>query len=276
MNPKKKDTSSGNKIAFVGAGKMAEAIISGLIHSKNTSNDNIIASDIDEARLSCLKKTYKIKTTSDNQKAIDSANTVVLSIKPQNFSEVLKELNFSKAKLIISIAAGITLEYLESKIGQKPIIRVMPNNPALVKKGISALAFGSYARKEDFKKALSIFSSVGEVVEVGEDKMDAVTALSGSGPAFIYLIIESMIDAAESLGLLKATAEKLAFETIIGSVETIKKTGKHAKELRAMVTSPGGTTHAGLEVLEKSGFEQALKDAIIAAARRSSELSQSA
>ncbi len=252
---------------------MAEAVIAGLLKSKALNPLQLIASDVNSERLSAIKSKYKIQTENNNQKAVDGAKIAVLAVKPQKFSEVLEDLDFSKVDLVVSIAAGITINYLENKIPDVPIVRVMPNNPALVQKGISAIAPGSTAKNEDVEIVKAIFKSVGDVVEVPESIMDAVTGLSGSGPAFIYLVVEAMVEAGETLGITKSVAEKLAIHTVLGSAETLLKTEKSASELREMVTSPGGTTKAGLEVLENKGFKQALIDAIVAAAKRAKELS---
>ena len=273
MSPKKKLFSRTDRIAFIGAGKMAEAIIVGLVKSKKVLPQQVIISDIKSERLSFLKETLKVNIAKDNQKAINDSSVVVLAVKPQNFPGTLDRLNFSKTKIIISIAAGITINYLENKIPDKSIIRVMPNNPALVQKGITAIAAGIRAKSEDVDIAKMIFQTVGEVVEVGENLLDAVTGLSGSGPAFVYLMAEAMVEAGETLGINKSIAEKLAIQTILGSAETLRKTQKPAYELRGMVTSPGGTTKAGLDVLEIKGFKQAVIDAVAAAARRAKELS---
>lgn len=274
MSPKKKHFSRTDKIAFIGAGKMAEAVIFGLIKSKTISPRQIVISDVDPDRLLFLKKTLKVNTAKSNQLAVKIAKIVVLAVKPQNFSDALENLDLSGVSLVVSIAAGIKISYLENKIPGKPIIRIMPNNPALVQKGISAIVAGSYAKNEDIEAAKVIFRSVGDVVEVGENIIDAVTGLSGSGPAFVYLFVEAMIEAGETLGITRSIAEKLAVHTVLGSAETLLKTQKPASELREMVTSPGGTTKAGLGILESRGFKQALIDAIIASAKRAKELSE--
>lgn len=254
---------------------MAEAIISGLVGSKSVLSSQIIVSDINEERLIYLHDVFDVETTKRNQKALDEATIVILAVKPQSFSEVLSGLDFSGAKIVISIAAGITIGYLEAKIQNKPIIRVMPNNPAFVGSGITAIALGSCAKESDSKIAESIFKTVGEVIHVEEPDMDAVTGMSGSGPAFVYLFCEAMVEAGETLGITKTVAKKLAIHTLLGSAETLLKTGKDPKELREMVTSPNGTTKAGLGVLSEKGFNQAVIDAIIAAAKRSKELNLS-
>lgn len=275
MEQNAKAFSQTDKIAFIGGGKMAEAIIFGLIDSKRLLPNQIIVSDISLERRKRLSSTFHVETAADNIWAVSQANIAILAVKPQILSDVLKDLNFSSISLVISIAAGIKIDHLEKMISQKPVIRAMPNNPALVQKGITAICPGNYAKQSDIELALSIFKTVGAVIQIKEDLMDAVTGLSGSGPAFIYLVIEAMIEAGEKLGLTKSIAEVLAFNTVLGSAETLIRTGKQAGELREMVTSPGGTTRAGLDILESRGFAQILSDAIIAAAKRSSELSKS-
>lgn len=273
LNRKRNHSLVIDKIGFIGAGKMAEAIICGLIKSKVVSSEKIIVSDINIERLEHLEKCFNVVTLKSNQEVASICDIVILCIKPQNFSEVLNEVDFSCVKLVISIAAGIKLSYLESKILNKPIARVMPNNPALVQKGISAIAQGMLVQKKDVVKIELIFKSIGEIVFVEEHLMDAITGLSGSGPAFVYLLVEAMVEAGERLGITKSIAEKLANFTVLGSAETLLKTQKPASYLREMVTSPSGTTKAGLNVLEERGFRQSLVDAIVAAANRSKELS---
>lgn len=257
------------RIGFIGGGKMAEALISRL-----GASHKIIASDVSRKRLSYLKKKYRIKTTTDNLDVFSSAEVVILAVKPQIVPEVIDELRVPKEKLLISIAAGITLGSLEKKFPGVPIVRVMPNNPALVGAGITALALGKSARKEHGEQANKIFRSVGEVVMVEEKNMDAVTGLSGSGPAYVYSMIEALASAGEKLGIARKEAEKLAVQTVLGAAKTMKETGKSAKELREMVTSPGGTTIEGLKVLEKRKFSEALVEAVKAAAEKSKKLSK--
>lgn len=274
MSPKKKHSLPLGKIGFIGGGRMAGAIIKGLLSSKSVSASGICVSDIDTKQRQDLKKTYAITILADNQKVVSLSDIVILAVKPQVMFEALKGLKISKDKLLISIAAGITIQYFEKAFPEVPVIRVMPNNPALVQAGVSAMALGQHAKKEDLEKALKIFQSVGEVIEVEERLMDAVTGLSGSGPAFIYLAVEAMVEAGETLGLNKGIAEKLAIWTLLGAARTLEKTGKKASELREMVTSPGGTTLEGLKILEEKNYKEALFKAIQAAARRAKELSE--
>ncbi len=273
MRRKKTPSSRAVKVSFLGGGRMAEALIAGLIGSKKAKPSDITASDVQELRRSHLKDHYKIKTTADNQAASDASAIIVLAVKPQVIREAVKKLKLGRNKLIISIAAGIPISYLENMFPENPVIRVMPNNPAMVKAGISALAYGAQVKPEDMEKAKLIFGSVGEVVEVDEKLMDAVTGLSGSGPAFIYLMLEAMVEAGENLGIKRETSHKLAVETLLGAAQTLKKTKKHPRELIDMVSSPGGTTLRGLEVLERKDFKLAVIDAIVAARNRAKELS---
>jgi len=274
LTQKKKHFSPEDKIAFIGSGKMAEAMIFGLLKSKLFSAKQIVVFDVNSDRLSYMSENYGVSPVYSVQKAVAESNIVVLAFKPQNFPQAVEGVSFPEDSLVISIAAGITLSSLNDKIKCGTLVRVMPNNPALIQKGISAVSFFDDAKSEDVQKAVKIFESVGEVIEVKEDLMDAVTALSGSGPGFVYLIIEAMIEAGEALGLTKSNAEKLALHTIIGSAEAVIKTKKTPRELREMVTSPGGTTKAGLNVLEEKGFNQILIEAIKTAEKRAKELSK--
>jgi pyrroline-5-carboxylate reductase len=258
------------RIAFIGAGKMAEALISRL------KTYQIFASDINQARLFYLKKKYRLKVKPDNLQAFAFGEIVILAIKPQNFPEVMAQLKErgKGRKLIVSIAAGIPLRYLQKNFPGLPIIRAMPNNPCLVGAGITALARGKGVRDSEFRKVKKIFEKVGEVVEVSEKQMDAVTGLSGSGPAFVYLLIEALSEGGERLGLPKGVAGKLAQATVLGAGQTVKQTKLPPALLREMVTSPGGTTIEGLKVLERFNFKKALRQAVVAAAKKSKKLCQ--
>jgi pyrroline-5-carboxylate reductase len=262
------------RIAFVGAGKMAEALIARLPDKKN-----IFASDVSRDRLKALSAKYKIRAVKDNLDAFESAEIIILAIKPQQMAEVLqgigsRGIESRKRKLIISIAAGIPLKYLQKMLPNCAIIRAMPNNPALIGQGITALAKGARVTNAELRIANGIFKSVGEVVEVPEKWMDAVTGLSGSGPAYVYQMIEVMAAGGVKAGLPKKVAAKLALQTVYGAAATVKETGRAPEELRVMVTSPGGTTIEGLNVLERRLFGAALIEAIGAAAKKSGQLSK--
>jgi len=256
------------KVAFIGAGKMAEALIRGLLSSGAIPAAKIIASDTLFKRLATLKSKYKIGI-SDNIGAAKKADIVVLSIKPHVMQDVLLEISpfVGSKQLIISIAAGITTASIRQKIRNAPVVRVMPNNPALVNAGITAIAEG--ASKGNLKVAQTIFNSVGETIFVPEDLMDCVTALSGSGPAFVYLFAEALINAGLALGLNALQAEKLSIKTIFGAAKTMVCSGLKPRKLREMVTSPGGTTLAGLKTLQKAGFKRAVLEALRSAKARS-------
>lgn len=260
------------KIAFIGAGKMAEALIRGLVSSGALSARNIYASDVSSQRLKHLKQEYGVRVESQNVKAAAKADIIILSVKPQVMGEVLKEIGLAvrSSQLIISIAAGINTKSIRKFTGRATVIRVMPNNPALIGCGITAISTG--AKRSDVAIADAIFSSVGATVSIGEKHFDQVTALSGSGPAFVYLFAEALIEGACGAGLKKDVAGKLALDMILGSAKTMKVSGRAPRELREMVTSPKGTTLAGLRALEKHAFKGALKTAIKAAAQRSREL----
>lgn len=253
------------RIAFLGAGKMAQALISHL-----GASTKIVASDKDKRRLRYVRAKYKVKIAKNNFEAFEAGDVVVLAVKPQDMAEVIAEVTSNqlpviRRKLIISIAAGISIKYLEKAFPKAAVIRAMPNNPTLVGAGITALAAGSRADKKQLSAAKEIFASVGEVVEVEEKMLDAVTGLSGSGPAFIYLAMEALTAGGVAAGLSKSIAAKLAFHTVLGAAKAVIETGKSPEELRDMVTSPGGTTIEGLKVLDKGKFKGLLSAAVVAA-----------
>jgi pyrroline-5-carboxylate reductase len=250
---------------------MAAAIIARLQSARN-----IIASDIDPLRLAQLKKKYGIKITKSNQEAFLWGEIVILAVKPQQMAEVISEIKKEKGKikkLIISIAAGIPLKYLEKNLSGYPIIRAMPNSPALIGQGITALAAGRKVSKAQMALAVKIFAKVGLVDVVPEKWLDAVTGLSGSGPAFIYDTLAALAEGGVVSGLPRHLADRLACQTVIGAVETFKATSQSHQELKAMVASPGGTTVEGLAVLEEGGYFDLLCEAVAAAARKSKKLS---
>ncbi len=263
------------QIVFIGAGNMAEALIKGIIKSGLTSEKNITAADKNADRLSWIQEEYNIQINSSNTEAIKSADIIILAVKPQMFPEVLKEIapGIKEDQLIISIAAGIATAKIESIFGDSAsVIRVMPNTPALVRKGVSAIAKGSSATENDEIIAGKIFSSVGAVLNVKESLMDIITAISGSGPAYIFYFMEAMIEAAEEHGLSKTEALNLVTETVCGAGELVLLSHEPPEELRRNVTSPGGTTQAALEVFEKNSFKKLIKDAVDAAVNRSKKL----
>ncbi len=265
----------GKTIAFLGAGNMGGALIQGIIGKELVPALSIWAADVSQERLTYLKDNYGINVTPDNKKTVDKADIIVLAVKPQQLGALLEEIRpqVNESQLIISIAAGITLAYLRTHLGDKVrIIRVMPNMPALVGAGMAALCGEKQGRFEDLKLGIDIFSCVGEAVVVDEGLMDAVTGLSGSGPAYVMVVIEALADAGVKLGLPRDTALKLAIQTVLGAAKLLKEKGLHPAQLRDMVASPGGTTIAGLFALDQGGLRAALIEAVEAAARRSKEL----
>lgn len=265
-------------IGFIGGGNMAEAVIRGIITAKVYKPEHILVSDIRHDRLQFLREEYKIIALENNSELAEEAATIVLSVKPQNMSHVLHEIKATvkAGKLIISIAAGVRLGNIRTVLGEVPIIRVMPNTPALIGQGAAAL-YGNEEAKPMLERAKSIFQSVGLAVVVdSEDRIDAVTAVSGSGPAYYFLLMEEMIKAAEILGLEANLAKDLVLQTAKGAsllaVEADKNNETPAV-LRRKVTSPGGTTEAALNVFAAHNFGPVIADALKAAADRSRTLS---
>ena len=263
------------KITIIGGGKMGSIIAQGLIDNKIASSKNITVTDIDKARLKSLSASMKLKVSHDNKKAAKEADMIILAVKPQNMAATLKEINsvIDKSKLVISIAAGITTSFIEKSFAKGVrVVRVMPNTPALVGKGAAAVAAGSRAKANDVKLTRAIFNAVGISVEVEEKHMDAVTGLSGSGPAYFFLIIEALIEAGFKKGLSRDLSKQLAAQTMLGAAHLCLQSDKEPAQLREMVTSPGGTTAAGLKVMEEENLRKIIIAAVEAATKRSKEL----
>jgi pyrroline-5-carboxylate reductase len=267
--------SEDHTIAFVGAGNMAGALIRGLVGTATVPADQIIAADPDEARLSLLESELGIRVTHDNGKAVREATVVVLAIKPQVFAQVLPSIATAMVSetLLVSIAAGISTRMIEGAVppGSR-VIRTMPNTPALVGAGATAIVAGSHASDTDLEVAETLFRSVGISVRVPEAQIDAVTGLSGSGPAYVFAMIEALRDAGAREGLPEETALRLASQTVFGAARLLLDEGETPEVLRERVTSPGGTTRAGLDALAQAGFTDAIVGAVRAATRRSVEL----
>jgi pyrroline-5-carboxylate reductase len=263
------------RIAFIGAGNMGEGLIKGLLEAGKVRPEQLIATDVRTDRLETIRKAYQIDTLTNNREAVTKAQILLLAVKPQAMNGVLTELNGTVGEdhLILSIAAGIRTTFIEGKFSLPTrVVRIMPNTPALVRAGASAIAPGQHATPEDLEFARQIFEAVGCVVEIEENLMDAVTGLSGSGPAYIFVMIEALSDAGVRMGLSREVATLLVGQTVLGAARMVLETGEHPARLKDMVTSPGGTTAAGLHVLEQAGFRGALKAAVEAATRRSQEL----
>lgn len=267
-----------NSIAFIGGGNMAEALIRGLVDA-GTKATNIRVSDPSEARRAKLRETYAIGTSANNLETAEWADIVLLAVKPQVLPTVLAALRpaSSPDRLFISVAAGASIAAIETGLGKDPrVIRAMPNTPALVKAGATALAHGAHAKPGDIDIAHAIFGAVGISEELAENQLDAVTGLSGSGPAYVFVMLEAMADAGVKVGLPRPVALKLAAQTVMGSAKLLLDTNGHPGQLKDMVTSPGGTTIAGLHALEEGGLRTALINAVEAATRRANELGKQA
>jgi pyrroline-5-carboxylate reductase len=262
-------------IAFVGAGNMAGALIRGLVGTGTVPADRIIASDPDQGRLGSLEEELEIRVTNDNVEAVQEATVVVLATKPQVFEQVLPGLAaaVNADTLLISIAAGISTRIIERAFSSgSRVVRTMPNTPALVGAGATAIAAGAHATNEDLELAETLFRSVGIAVRVPEEQIDAVTGLSGSGPAYVFAMIEALRDAGVREGLPEQTALQLASQTVFGAARLLLDGNEAPEVLRDRVTSPGGTTRAGLDALADAGFADAIIGAVRAATRRSVEL----
>jgi pyrroline-5-carboxylate reductase len=262
------------RIAFLGGGNMAEAIVKGLLRGDSTAT--LMIAEIAVERRAYLAKTYpNIRIVENSAEAAAWGEIVILAIKPQQATSVLSTLEqaLGSGKLIVSIMAGVRSASIEEALESGTrVVRVMPNTPALVGAGATAICAGRNARKEDLDCVEGIFARTGLVVRVEEKQMDAVTGLSGSGPAYVFTFIEALSDAGVKNGLTREVAAKLALQTVLGASRMLAETGEHPAKLREQVTSPGGTTIAGLHVLENGRFRGTIMDAVDAAAQRSKEL----
>jgi pyrroline-5-carboxylate reductase len=263
-------------IGFLGAGNMAEALLRGLLRG-HADAGRILASGPRAERMKDLSDRYGIETTRDNVALVERAEIVVLAVKPQIMRRVLDQVadRLRPDALLVSIAAGIPVAAIESRLrpGTR-VVRAMPNTPALVDAGATAIAAGGHATPDDLEAARAIFDAVGVTVVLDEGQLDAVTGLSGSGPAYIFLILEALSDAGVKVGLSRRTSTLLAAQTMLGSAKLLLETGEHPGQLKDMVTSPGGTAITGLHTLEHGGLRTTLMDAVEAATKRSHELGQ--
>jgi len=266
------------KIGFLGAGKMATALAKGFLHAGLVRPADLMASDPIEGARQAFEKEAGAKAITVNADILQFAQVLILAVKPDQVDGVLKEAakSFTERHLLMSIAAGVPIVRLAKALGASSarIIRVMPNTPALVGASASAYALGEGARKEDGELARRLLSAVGLAFEVKESLLDAVTGLSGSGPAYVYMVIEALSDGGVAAGLPRDVATQLAAQTVLGSAKMVLETGKHPGVLKDMVTSPGGTTIEGLHELEKGGLRAALINAVRAATEKSRKLGQ--
>lgn len=262
-------------IGFIGAGNMAEALVRGLLGGKHVAAHDVVVSGPRAERLSELAAKYQVRTTTDNQVVAASADVLVLAVKPQIMDRVVREIadHLTATTLVISIAAGIDTATLEAGLRDGVrVVRAMPNTPALVGAAATAVSPGRNATTEDLAVAKAIFDAVGITVVLEESQLDAVTGLSGSGPAYIFLILEALADAGVKVGLSRRNAQRLAAQTVMGSAKLLLDTDEHPGKLKDMVTSPGGTAIAGLHTLEQGGLRTTLINAVETATNRAKEL----
>ncbi len=267
------------KISIIGAGNMAEAIVSGLLKKGVVNAGQIYATDVDSRRLAHFQKTFKVRVGQDNQKFAKSSDIIILSIKPQVMNNVLGELNLSPGaeQLIVTVAAGVPIETIISGLYQDArVVRAMPNTPALVLEGATALAGGPGVTVEQMEMAQAVFEAIGQVVVVDESHLDAVTGLSGGGAAYVYLFIEALADGGVKMGLSRSQAQRLAAQTVLGAAKMVIETKEHPGVLKDRVASPGGTTIAGLHRLEKGQLRGTVISAVESATIRCKELGQQA
>jgi pyrroline-5-carboxylate reductase len=274
----KQDTNMDNRIGFIGGGQMAEALIRGIIEAGLYKADGVFVTEPNQERREYITETYGVQGFADSEPLWKSCKTVFLAVKPQVMEIVLAASKkfISTEHLIITIAAGLPISFYEKGIARNDckIIRVMPNTPALVLEGASGMSGNKNVSNDELFRCKEILDKIGQAVILDESALDAVTGLSGSGPAYVFTFADAMIDAGIKAGLPRPTAETLAIQTILGSAKLLIESKKHPAELRAMVTSPGGTTIAAQHVLEREGFKGILMDAIEAAVNRSKELGQ--
>ncbi|QPC81475.1 pyrroline-5-carboxylate reductase [Phototrophicus methaneseepsis] len=267
----------GKTIAFIGAGVMGSAIIGGLLKKKLVVPEQIIASDPNEQARQAIASQYGIQVTDDNMEAAKQAQIMVLCVKPQFMGKVLPPFygEVAHLEMVVSIAAGVTLKTIEEGLANMNVVRAMPNTPAQIGEGISVWTCAPEVGEDQRAQAQQILEAMGQAIYVDDEKyLDMATALSGSGPAYLFLFIEAWIDAGVKMGFSRAIAEALVKQTVSGSTAYLNHTGAHPTVLRNQVTSPGGTTAAGLYELERGGLRTAVADAVWAAYKRSQELGE--
>jgi pyrroline-5-carboxylate reductase len=262
-------------LAVLGAGRLGESLIAGLIEAEAIAPDRIIATAKHRERLDTVQGKYKVRTTIDNREAVRAAQIVILAVKPQVVREVLVDVKkeLTPEHLLISVAASVTTPFMERELdGPVPVVRAMPNTPCLVKTGMTAVCGGKHATHDHLQLTRKIFQQVGRCLILEERYFDAVTGLSASGPAFIYIMIESLAEAGVKVGLPRAVATELAAQTVLGSAKMVLETGEHPAQLKDQVTTPAGCTIDGILELEEGGLRVTLIKAVVRATRRASEL----
>jgi pyrroline-5-carboxylate reductase len=268
-------TIKGKKLAVLGAGKLGETLISGMLDVGVIARDRIIATAKHQERLDGLKNKYRIGVTTNNRKAVKGASIVLLAVKPQAVQELVEEIRgeLTRDQVVISVVASVTTAFLERNLNAPiPVIRAMPNTPCLVRSGMTALCKGVYAEEQQLKEAQRMFDSVGRTLILDEKYMDAVTGLSASGPAFMYIIIESLAEAGVKVGLPRSVATELAAQMTLGSAKMVLETREHPALLKDIVTTPAGCTIDGILELEEGKLRVTLIKAVVKATQRASEL----
>ncbi|ASK61746.1 pyrroline-5-carboxylate reductase [Virgibacillus phasianinus] len=267
-----------NKISFVGAGSMAESIIAGIIHERHLHAEQIHVTNKDnKERLERLQERYQVQCTTDRKESITDADVIILSMKPHDLTSAVEAIKqyITPNQVVVSVLAGISIEQISSIVGENiPIIRAMPNTSSSIGYSATAIARGKGVTEEQLNDIISLFGTIGTTTIIQEKDMHTVTGLSGSGPAYIYYLAEAMEEAAVKSGLDKDVANELIMQTIIGAGEMLKRSGESAEVLRKKITSPNGTTQAGLETLEQYNFQNAIKDCVKSARERSIELGE--
>jgi pyrroline-5-carboxylate reductase len=265
------------KVAIIGAGNMGVALMQGMIESGAVPPDNIIVKNKRLERSKALAERFGVRVATTSTEAAINADVVLLAVKPQILIKVVEEIReVAGSALLISVAAGVSTRKIEAAVGGATrVIRAMPNTPAVIKEGATAISAGAHATEEDLALAELVFQKIGRVVVVDEVHLDAVTGLSGSGPAYVFLIIEAFADAGVKVGLTREIAMELAVQTIKGSARMLQETDEHPGKLKDQVTSPGGTAIAGLHTLEAGGLRTTIMNAVEAATHRARELGDS-
>lgn len=263
------------RLGFIGAGNMAEAMIRGIIQNQVVLPDRILASDISDERREHISRTFGMETVKENRSLVNRSNVIFLAVKPQAVPRVLADMaaDMGPEKLLVSIVAGVPIKTLSAGLPKGPrIVRTMPNTPVTVMEGAMAIASDSPALPEDLETVETLFHPLGSTVRIEEKLIDAVTGLSGSGPAYVFIILEALADGGVKMGLPRDVAETLAAQTLMGSAKLFLETRMNPGQLKCMVTSPGGTTIAGIHELEKGGIRASLMNAVESATKRSVEL----
>jgi pyrroline-5-carboxylate reductase len=258
------------KIAFIGGGAMGEAMVKCLLIKKVAAPQDIVVSDVSPVRRELLSKEYGVGTLSDNRGAVANADLIILAVKPQNLVQIMEEIKgLAIEQLVLSIVAGATLSSLCQGLNHSSVIRAMPNMPAQIGEGMTIWTATAETEQRQKKLAQTILGALGKEIYVADEKyLGMATALSGSGPAYVFLFIEALVDAGVHIGLPRDTAQELVIQTILGSTRTVEKTGKHPADLRNLVTSPGGTTTEALLQLEKGRFRSLILEAVAAAYKK--------